>query len=136
VNKHRDVAFTLRPQRGIEIRVGVSVACPTSYEQYPSKHQDRVRGQVGLAEQCDPQLVVTDNVPAMQRMFISEVRDELRDLHSSPRPWNDTLGIHVKDSGNQSPHSLLFGIEAKKEILMFHGLERRFTFFKATGHWH
>ena len=72
----------------------------------------------------------------MQRMFISEVRDELRGLHSSPRPWNDTLGIHIKDSGNQSPHSLLFGIEAKKEILMFHGLEGRFTFFKATGHWH
>ncbi len=117
----------------MKICFGIRVACLSSYEQYSSEDQYRVCRQIGLTQERDPQLVVTDNVPSMQRVLIAEVWDELRDFHQSSCPWNDDIWVHLDDVGNESSHSLLLKIEAKKEIQMPHSLEGLFTFFKTPG---
>jgi hypothetical protein len=48
LNKYRNVAVTLGPQRNPKVDFGVGVTRPTSDEQYPSKHQNRVPRQVSL----------------------------------------------------------------------------------------
>jgi hypothetical protein len=118
---------------GQKVRSRSGIAFPAGNEQYPSKDLDRVLRQVGLTEQCAPYLVIADNVPPMQSMFIAQVRDELRDSHASPRPPDDTVRMHLEHVGNQFPHSQLFQVEAKKKIAVVHGLERSLALFKGTG---
>jgi len=117
----------------VELCVGGGIACSTLNKQYPSKDLDRVFRQLGLSEKCAPYLVVTDNVPSMQRMFISQMRDELRDCHASSCPRDDTVRIQLEHVRDQFPHSPLFKVEAKKKIVVVHGLERRLALFKGAG---
>jgi hypothetical protein len=133
LDEHTEIALTFRVQTSAEIRVGVWIALPTSYEQYLPQHIDRVLGQLGLAEKCDAYLVVTDNVPPMQCMFISQVRDELGDRHSSTCPRDDTVRVPHKHIRNQRSHSLLFNIETNQKTVMPNGLKWSLALFKATG---
>jgi len=132
-NQYEEIPFPFRMKTGAEGCIGGWVACPAGNEQYPAKYLDRVLGQVGLSEECGSCLVVTNDVPPVQSVFISQMRDELRDRHASPSPWYDTVRIDLEHVGNQTPHSLFFNVEAKKKIVMFHGSERGLALFKGTG---
>jgi hypothetical protein len=120
---------------GVEVFVGGGIACPARNKQYPSKHLDRVFRQVGLTKKCAPYLVVTDNVPPMQSVLIAKVRDELRNRHASPCPWDDASRVDFQHVCNQGPHPRLFNVEATQKIVMFHGSERCLPLFKGTGLW-
>ena len=130
---HAEISHAFRTQTGREVCVGLRVAPSARNKQYPSKHFDRVLGELGLSQKGEAQLVVAHNVPTVQRMLIAQVRDELCHGHASSCPWDDALGIYLKYVGHQPAHSLFFSIEAIEKICMVHRLERGFAFFKASG---
>jgi hypothetical protein len=132
-NQYEEIPFAFRTKNCVELCVGGWIALSSGNKQYPSEDLDRVFRQVGLSEQCAPYLVVTDDVPSMQRVFISQVRDELRDRHASSCPWDDSVRVHLEHVGHQLPHSPLFKVEAMKKVVVFHGLERCLALFKGTG---
>jgi hypothetical protein len=95
-----------------------------------------VLDQVGLSEECAPHLVVTDNVPPMQGMFIAQVRNEFGDRHASSGPKDVIARVQFENVSNEIPHSLLLDIEAMEKIVMIHGLKGTFALFEATSSWH
>jgi hypothetical protein len=132
-NKYQEISGSFRMKTGVEVVVGCGIARPAGNEQYPPEHLDRVLGQIGLSEECASHLVVTDNVPSMQSMLIAQVRDELGDRHASPSPRDGTVRIQVEHVGNETPHLPFCRVEATQKIVMIHGLEGAFAFFKATS---
>jgi hypothetical protein len=132
---HAQISLAFRVQTGIEVCVRFGVPLPAGYEEYLSEHLDRVLGKVRLAQKGDAQLVVANDVPAVQSMLITQVRDELGDGHASSCPWDDTFGIHLENVGHQTAHSQFFSIEPMQEICIFDGPEWIFALFKAPGFW-
>jgi hypothetical protein len=112
-NQHEEIPLSFRLKTGVEVFFGGGIACPAGNEQYPPEHLDRVFRQFGLSKERAPYLVVTDNVPPMQGVLIAKVRNELRNRHSSPGPLNDAVRIDFEHVCNQTPHPLLFNVEAK-----------------------
>jgi hypothetical protein len=117
----------------VEVDGGSGIAGTTGHQQYSPQHLDRVLRQVGLSEECDPNLVVTDHIPTMQGVLVTQMGDELGDRHVSPGPWDDTVRIHLEHLSDQRPHSLLLSIEAEQERLMIHRLEGSLALFKGTS---
>ena len=132
-NTHHEIPGSIRMKTGLEVVVGCGIARPAGDKQYLTEHFDRVLGQVGLSEEFVPLLIVTDDVPPMQRMFIAQVRDELGDHHVSPGPRNDTERIQAEYVSNENPHPSLFGVEPTQKIGMIHVSQRALTLVEAAG---
>jgi hypothetical protein len=130
---HAEIPLAVRPQTGIEIGTRLRVALLACDKENPSKHLDRMLGQVGLTQMVEGQLVVANDVPPVQSVLISQVRYELGHGHSSSCPRDDTLGVHLEDFGYQLSHPLFFGIEAIEKVCVVHRLERSFAHFKAAS---
>jgi hypothetical protein len=119
---HAEILLAVRSQTGIEVCVRFRVVFSSCKKEYPSQHLDRVLGQVGLAQKADAQFVVANNVPPVQSVFITQVRDELGHGHASACPWDNAHGVHLENVGYQPPHSLLFSSEEIEKVCVVHRL--------------
>jgi hypothetical protein len=109
-DKHIEIALTFRAKAGVEILMGRRIVTPTGNKKYLSEHLNRVLRQFTLSDERARHLILTDNIPSMQRVLIAKVRNELRHRHVSAGPWDDTLRIHFEYRVHELSHSPLFAL--------------------------
>jgi pyruvate-formate lyase-activating enzyme len=76
-----NVGLAVGSQPDVEIAVRVEVVMSMRDEQNSPELADRVIHEVQAAQLTLTGLVVSGDVPTMQRMFVPQMRDGLRDCH-------------------------------------------------------
>ncbi len=102
-------AAAAQPDAEVGIRMGIVSAA--GHEKDLPELTDRVVDQFILAKETVADVIVAGDVPPVQRVFVAQMRDELRYRHPATRPGNDRLPIPGEDVGHQFAHPDLLGVE-------------------------